>query len=98
MARWASAPCCSPWCCSPRRASPACSENRVLELRGLRKHFGGVVATDDVSLRLERGEIHALIGPNGAGKTTLIGQIAGTLAPDGGEIFFEGSRITKLAA
>jgi branched-chain amino acid transport system ATP-binding protein len=70
----------------------------MLELRQLSKHFGGVMATDGVSLRISQGDIHALIGPNGAGKTTLIGQIAGTLKPDSGEIFFESNGITRLKA
>src|SRR5439155_798962 len=52
----------------------------MLELRGVSKRFGGVVATDEVTLDVARGEVHALIGPNGAGKTTLIGQISGVLA------------------
>ncbi|UPY35454.1 ABC transporter ATP-binding protein [Sediminicoccus sp. KRV36] len=68
----------------------------LLELRHLRKRFGGLTVTDDVSLDLRRGEIHALIGPNGAGKTTLIHQISGTLAPDSGEIFFAGEDVTRL--
>lgn len=67
----------------------------MLELKGLHKRFGGVVATDGVSLEVLRGEVHALIGPNGAGKTTLIGQIAGTTAPDAGEIRFLGEDITR---
>ena len=66
----------------------------MLELRKLAKHFGGIVATDDVTLDVKRGEVHALIGPNGAGKTTLIGQISGDLASDGGTILFEGADLT----
>ena len=56
----------------------------MLELRNVSKRFGGVVATDDVTLEVKRGEVHALIGPNGAGKTTLIGQISGSLGSDAG--------------
>jgi branched-chain amino acid transport system ATP-binding protein len=66
----------------------------VLELRSVSKHFGGVVATDGVTLDVTRGEVHALIGPNGAGKTTLIGQVSGDLASDGGSIVFEGADVT----
>ena len=54
----------------------------VLEIRSSAKSFGALKATDDVSLDLSPGEIHALIGPNGAGKTTLIHQICGTSQPD----------------
>ncbi|MDE0784660.1 MAG: ATP-binding cassette domain-containing protein, partial [Planktomarina sp.] len=53
----------------------------VLELRGIQKHFGALKATDNVTLKVEKGEIHALIGPNGAGKSTLISQIFGDLVP-----------------
>ena len=67
----------------------------MLELRGLCRRFGGVVATRDVSLAVAAGEVHALIGPNGAGKTTLIGQISGSLQPDSGEIYFLEKPITK---
>ncbi|MBS7812728.1 ABC transporter ATP-binding protein [Roseococcus pinisoli] len=69
----------------------------LLELRGLHKSFGGLTVTDDVSLELRQGEIHALIGPNGAGKTTLIHQISGTLAPDAGQIVFAGEDVTRLS-
>jgi branched-chain amino acid transport system ATP-binding protein len=69
----------------------------LLELDGLRKSFGGLRVTDDVSLDLYAGEIHALIGPNGAGKTTLIHQVSGTLAPDAGSIRFLGEDITRLS-
>jgi branched-chain amino acid transport system ATP-binding protein len=68
----------------------------VLEVRGLRKSFGALKATDGVSLTLESGEIHALIGPNGAGKSTLVAQIAGQLAPDEGEIWLDGREISGL--
>lgn len=62
----------------------------VLEILNLRKSFGALKATDDVSLTLYPGEIHALIGPNGAGKSTLIHQISGSLAPSSGTIRFLG--------
>jgi branched-chain amino acid transport system ATP-binding protein len=68
----------------------------MLELRGVCKRFGGVVATDDVTLDVVRGEVHALIGPNGAGKTTLIGQISGVLATEMGRIVFNGADVTRL--
>ncbi len=70
----------------------------MLELRAVSKRFGGVVATDDVTLDVVRGEVHALIGPNGAGKTTLIGQISGVLATEIGRILFNGADITRLPA
>jgi branched-chain amino acid transport system ATP-binding protein len=68
----------------------------VLSIRNLRKSFGALKATDNVSLDLRIGEIHALIGPNGAGKTTLIHQIAGSIRPDGGTIEFLGQEISGL--
>jgi branched-chain amino acid transport system ATP-binding protein len=69
----------------------------VLETRGLQKSFGALKATDDVSLRLKTGEIHAIIGPNGAGKSTLIGQISGGLRPDAGSVHFAGRDVTGLS-
>jgi branched-chain amino acid transport system ATP-binding protein len=69
----------------------------LLRIEGLAKHFGGVVATDDVSLDIAAGELHAIIGPNGAGKTTLISQLAGELPPDAGRVLFAGQDITRLA-
>jgi branched-chain amino acid transport system ATP-binding protein len=68
----------------------------MLLLKNISKHFGGVVATDCVTLEVRDGEIHALIGPNGAGKTTLIGQISGALGLDAGEIHFLGKNISLL--
>ena len=70
----------------------------LLSTEGLVKRFGGLLATDNVSLEVRPGEIHALIGPNGAGKTTLIGQLTGTLAADSGTIRFAGRDVTRLAA
>jgi len=67
----------------------------LLETRNLRKSFGALCATDDVSLTLRAGEIHALIGPNGAGKSTLIAQIMGGLRPDAGQVVFAGQDITN---
>jgi branched-chain amino acid transport system ATP-binding protein len=70
----------------------------VLRLEKLRKRFGGLVVTDDVTIDVTPGELHAIIGPNGAGKTTLINQISGLLASDAGRIWFAGRDITRLPA
>jgi len=70
----------------------------LLDVQGLHKRFGGVIATDGVDLQVRAGEVHALIGPNGAGKTTLVAQLAGQLAPDGGRIVFDGRDITRSSA
>jgi branched-chain amino acid transport system ATP-binding protein len=70
----------------------------VLETRKLVKRFGGITATSDVSLQVQRGARHALIGPNGAGKTTLINQLTGVLAPTEGSIWLDGEDITRVAA
>jgi branched-chain amino acid transport system ATP-binding protein len=67
----------------------------VLEVKNLRKRFGGVYASDGVSLEVRQGEVHALIGPNGAGKTTLIAQLSGSIASDEGQIFFLGQDVTR---
>ncbi|MFO1216824.1 MAG: ABC transporter ATP-binding protein [Burkholderiaceae bacterium] len=69
----------------------------VLETQSLVKRFGGITATDRVSLRIERGARHALIGPNGAGKTTLINQLTGVIAPTEGRVLLGGRDITTLA-
>ncbi|MEM9636087.1 MAG: ABC transporter ATP-binding protein [Pseudomonadota bacterium] len=71
--------------------------NPLLDIRSLNKSFGALKATDNVSLDLYPGEIHALIGPNGAGKSTLIKQIAGGLPPNSGEIWFDGHDMTGLS-
>jgi branched-chain amino acid transport system ATP-binding protein len=60
------------------------------------KAFGGLKATDNLNLSVEKGELHAIIGPNGAGKTTLISQLCGTLRPDAGQILFKGRDITRM--
>jgi branched-chain amino acid transport system ATP-binding protein len=70
----------------------------LLEIRGLTKRFGGVLASDGISFSVPAGELHAVIGPNGAGKSTLIGQLAGEIRPDGGQIFFNGRDITGVPA
>ena len=69
----------------------------VLETRSLVKRFGGLAATNDVSLKVERGARHALIGPNGAGKTTLINLLTGVLEPSSGSIALDGQDITRLS-
>jgi len=68
----------------------------VLETVGIAKHFGGVVALEDVSLRVERGEILGIIGPNGAGKSTLLNVISGFDKPTAGRVRFFGRDITRL--
>jgi branched-chain amino acid transport system ATP-binding protein len=68
----------------------------VLRIEGLTKNFGGLRVTDDVTLDVRPGELHAVIGPNGAGKTSLINQISGLLAPDAGKIMFGGEDVTGL--
>lgn len=69
----------------------------LLEVSGLVKRFGGLMATDHVSFAVEPGEVHAIIGPNGAGKTTLISQLSGELQPDEGSMVFEGRDISRLS-
>jgi branched-chain amino acid transport system ATP-binding protein len=69
----------------------------MLLLSGVTKRFGGVLATDRVSLEVAAGEVHALIGPNGAGKTTLVNLISGGLAADQGDILFDGRNVTPLS-
>ena len=68
----------------------------VLETRGLDKHFGGIVAANQVSLQIQKGARHALIGPNGAGKTTVINLLTGVLKPTAGQILLDGRDITRL--
>jgi branched-chain amino acid transport system ATP-binding protein len=70
----------------------------LLRVENLVKRFGGIVATDHVSLDVAQGELHAIIGPNGAGKTTLISQLTGQLAPDAGTVGLGGQDITHVPA
>jgi branched-chain amino acid transport system ATP-binding protein len=67
-----------------------------LQIEGVTKRFGGVVASDAITLDIPPGEFHAIIGPNGAGKTTLIGLLAGEIVPQAGRIRFDGRDITGL--
>ena len=70
--------------------------NAPLQLRNLSKSYGALVVTDDVTLDIAPGELHAIIGPNGAGKTTLIHQISGLAMPDSGSIIFDGIDVTGM--
>jgi branched-chain amino acid transport system ATP-binding protein len=70
----------------------------LLRVENLVRRFGGIVATDNLSLDVAKGELHAIIGPNGAGKTTLISQLTGQLQPNSGAIRFAGRDITRLPA
>jgi len=69
----------------------------LLAIEGLTRRFGGIVASDAITLAIAQGELHAVIGPNGAGKTTLIGQLAGSVRPDAGTIRFGGADVTALS-
>ncbi|MGY8635423.1 ABC transporter ATP-binding protein [Bradyrhizobium sp. 14AA] len=70
----------------------------LLRIDGLIKRFGGILATDNLSLDIAPGELHAIIGPNGAGKTTLISQLIGQLRPTAGIIRVAGQDVTHLPA
>ena len=70
----------------------------LLEARGVSRHFGSLVAVDDVSLSVESGELRAVIGPNGAGKTTFFNLLSGFFPPTAGKILFDGRDITALSA
>jgi ABC-type branched-subunit amino acid transport system ATPase component len=70
----------------------------ALEARGLIRHFGALVATDDVSFAVQPGARQALIGPNGAGKTTLINLLTGVLKPTAGQVLLQGREVTHLAS
>jgi branched-chain amino acid transport system ATP-binding protein len=78
-------------------AAPTNQGQVVLETKHLIKRFGGIVATNDVTMKVYKGARHALIGPNGAGKTTLINLLTGVLEPTSGDILLNGEDIRKLA-
>ena len=65
----------------------------IIELRHITKRFPGIVANDDVSLTIQKGEIFALLGENGAGKSTLMSILFGMYEPDEGEIFIRGEKV-----
>ncbi len=77
-------------------AEAAVSSEIILETHHLRREFNGLVAVDDVSIRVVAGQLHAIIGPNGAGKTTLFNLISGILKPTAGRVVFRGRDITGL--
>ena len=70
----------------------------LLDLRGLTKRYGGIVAVDQVTMAVEPGEVRAVIGPNGAGKTSLFHLITGVVKPTEGEVLFDGQRVTAMPA
>lgn len=72
------------------------SFDAVIDVQNVSKHFGGLLAVNNCSLKVERGSITGLIGPNGAGKSTLFNLVAGNIAPDSGRIFFDGADVTGL--
>ncbi len=71
-------------------------DTSLLFVRNLVKRYDGVLATDDLSLDVREGELHAIIGPNGAGKTTLIKQLTGEIRPDSGEVIFAGRSLRRI--
>jgi branched-chain amino acid transport system ATP-binding protein len=71
--------------------------NFILEAEKVTKAFGGLMAVNQASLGLSKGNIHAIIGPNGAGKTTFFNLISGYYKPDGGKVFYKGEDITRIA-
>jgi ABC-type branched-subunit amino acid transport system ATPase component/ABC-type branched-subunit amino acid transport system permease subunit len=78
---------------APPPPAPAVEAKPLLEVKGLEKRFGGVRAVDGASFAVPEGSITALIGPNGSGKTTVFNLIGGTMAPQAGEVWFDGRRI-----
>jgi len=70
----------------------------LLQTHELARYFGGLVANKNVSIRLQRGQVHALVGPNGAGKSTLINLLSGDLSPSSGTVRYRGRDISNLSA
>lgn len=79
---------------SDTESGAAADAETILEVTGLEKRFGGIVAVDGTSFSVERGTITGLIGPNGAGKSTTFNCITGVHQPDGGSVVFDGTNIT----
>lgn len=79
-----------------RRPAPVHQSRTLLEVRGVAKRFGGLVAVDNADLAVREGSITALIGPNGSGKTTLFNLVTGAMRVDSGEIWFDGRRVDRL--
>lgn len=69
----------------------------MLRVEGLTKRFGGLIAVNNVGFTVPKGTVMSIVGPNGAGKTTVFNLITGVIAPDSGEVWFDGQRITRLA-
>lgn len=69
--------------------------DKILEIKNVKKQFSGLVANEDISFDVYRGESVGIVGPNGAGKTTLFNLISGALPLTSGEIWFDGHNITK---
>ncbi|GHA25780.1 ABC transporter ATP-binding protein [Devosia pacifica] len=72
------------------------SQDLVIDVRNVTKHFGGIAAVEDCSLSVRRGSITGLIGPNGAGKSTLFNMVAGNIVPDSGQVIFDGADVTGM--
>jgi len=68
----------------------------LLQVRNVSKHFGSLIAVNDISMTVAPGELRAIIGPNGAGKTTFFNLITGFFTPTSGNIFFEDQDVTDL--
>src|SRR5690348_12470294 len=83
-----------PW----RSSGATAMADPILAVDGLTMRFGGLVAVNDFSLKVERGAIHALIGPNGAGKSTTFNAISGLYRPTAGRVAFEGRDVTVAGA
>ena len=82
----------------PPQAASVVAKGAPLEVQGLRKAFGGLVAVDDLSFSINRGELIGLIGPNGSGKTTVLNLISGALSADAGAIRFKERDLVRVSA